>query len=242
MGSILDEVSRVNHTVLMNNESTRPPASPKKFRFSGNHVATAAMFLIVLFMWRDLSRTKTAVENSRARSQALDAELANVKSELTMANRQLDQFKKGGPPTAAVAKTEKPARAIAEAIEKPETLFLQEPEARQTEDGIVARFAFEPESAAPLPDRITLVVRVPSASEARILSLVPVAAASDSNLEVVVNGRGNLGMIEGSPAELAALVFEVTVSEPVKATVRGSEGIKAFEMDIRPDGCSVRKL
>ena len=226
----------------MNNKLSQPPAPPKKFRFTGSHAATAAMFLIVLFMWRDLSRTKTAREDSAARIQALDAELASVKSELITVSGELDQFKNGGPPMAAVAKTDNAPRAIAKPVEEPETLFLQDPEVRRTADGLVARFAFEPEDGAPLPDLITLVVRVPSDSESKILSLVPVAAATDSNLECVVNTKGNLAMIEGSSAELAALVFEVTVSEPVKATVRGSEGIKAFEMDITAAGCTVRKL
>lgn len=207
----------------------------------GSSVATVAMFLIVVFMWRDLSRTKQTAQEIQLQNRNLSGELANAAADLAAANRRLDQFTQGGPPPGATPAKTLP-RKIALPAEAPETLFLQQPVVKQTADGLVARFEFQPDDAVPLPERVTLVVRVPDSSPSRILSLVPVAAPDTANLECILNAKGNLAMVEGAPAELAALVFELTVSGPAKTTVRGSKGIKPFEMDIRPDGCTVRKL
>jgi hypothetical protein len=49
-------------------------------------------------------------------------------------------------------------------------------------------------------------------------------------------------MIQYRPGGPDSLKFDLTVSAPVKATVRGSDGILDFEIDITPDGCSVSKL
>jgi hypothetical protein len=186
----------------------------KKFRFTGSHSATAAMFLIVVFLWRDVSRTKST---QRA--------LAEQNQELASRNQ---------------AMADKLAEANKELVEEPETLLLQPPTVTANSDGtLTARFRFEPIEGVELPEQLTVVVRAPGA---QIIAFKPVAEPAFSSIVCVVNAKGNLGMIEGSPADLSGLEFELTVSEPVTATVRGSDGIRDFELDITPAGCTVRKL
>ena len=198
--------------------------------------------LVLIAGWLDLSRTKTAHAELAAHNEQLSNALATIQSELSAANNELDVFKSGDAHTAVKKELVKTERVITPSVEQPETLFLQEPSVNPTESGLIARFGFLPEDNAELPKLITLVVRVPSDSEAKILSLKPVDVPRYSTVEFLVNPKGNLGMIEGSPSDLKALMFELTVSAPVKAMVRGSNGIKAFEMDITSTGCAVRKL
>jgi uncharacterized protein YoxC len=241
----LDGIGHAVHIIRMNENPKIPaatsPLRSKKYPAIGSLIATAAMFLIVVLLWRDLSKTKSFQQELAAKNETLSQELANKQSELIVARTEFDSFKTNVLVKAMEEKSAKVKPIIAKTVEEPETLFLQEPTVSQTADGLVARFQFKPDTDIELPERVTLVARIPSGSEANILSLKPVAA-SHAVIEHVVNTSGKLAMIEGSPADLEALLFELTVSAPVKATVRGSAGIKDFEMDITPSGCTVRKL
>lgn len=209
--------------------------STKKSRFNGSYIATAAMFLIVVFIWRDLARTKEAQNDLATKNHELLEELSTAREEL-------DSLK-SGPSSRIVHRTSGTReRPIAKPVEMPETLFLQTPNVTAKKGVLTARFKFEPDGNTPLPEQLTLVVRIPVNTDARILSLKPVSIPAFSGVEFLVNAQGSLGMIEGSPTELEALEFELSVSAPVKATVRGSKGIKAFEMDITSSGCSIRKM
>jgi hypothetical protein len=241
----LDGIGHAVHIIRMNENPKIPagtsPLRSKKNPAIGSLVATAAMFLIVVLLWRDLSKTKSFQQELAAKNETLGQELATVKSELKSANTELDFFKTGDFSKTTKEKVAKTAPVVPKPVEEPETLLLQEPTVQQTSSGLVVRFQFKPDTDIQLPERVTLVARIPNGSEAKILSLKPVAA-SHAVIEHVVNASGKLAMIEGSPADLEALLFELTVSAPVKATVRGSAGIKDFEMDITPSGCTVRKL
>ncbi|MCF7863621.1 MAG: hypothetical protein K9L89_02385 [Kiritimatiellales bacterium] len=244
-GSILDWTSRDLHIAPMKKNLQKPTDSPvssaKKNPARGSLIATGAMFLIVVLLWKDSSQTKSAMQKLAEQNAQQRETLAAVQSELKAANTELDFFKTGefGKPMAD--KVAKVAPVVPKPVEEPETLLLQAPTVQQTAAGLVARFEFTPNSTE-LPGQITLVVRIPADSDAKILSLKPVAKPSYTSVECVVDAKGKLGMVEGSPADLQALAFELTVSEPVKALVRGSKGIKAFELDIAPSGCTVRKL
>jgi hypothetical protein len=212
--------------------STRTSAQRKKSGI-GSYMAAAALLLIVLFLWRDQLKMKANMAEMAEQNDQLQLSLATAQSEL-------NDFKTGAPAKRPPAATTR-ARPAPPA-EEPESLLLQEPVVRQTTEGLIARFAFKPVGTEELPKQITLVVRVPANSSAKILSLVPVSTPSYSSVATVVNKEGKLGMVEGSPADLEALTYELTVSSPVKATVRGSKGIAPFEIDISPDSATVRRL
>ena len=244
-GSILDWFSRDLHIAPMKKNLQKPTGSPassaKKNPARGSLIATGAMFLIVVLLWKDLSQTKSTMQKLAEQNDQQRAELATVQSELKAANTELDFFKTGDFGAATKETAAKAAPVQPAPVEEPETLLLQEPTVQQTAAGLVVRFGFEPDGSE-LPGSITLVVRIPGDTEAKILSLKPVAKSSYANVECVLDPLGKLGMIEGSPSDLQGLSFELTVSAPVKALVRGSKGIKPFELDISAEGCSVRKL
>lgn len=203
------------------------------FHLIGSLVLIVAMLLIVISTRKDLSHAKYSHEALSAQNAALGIELAELRSEL-------DSFTTGAP--VAAENPVRRDRKVSKPVEVPESLFLQPPTVANNGGELTARFTFEPDENTELPDQITLVVRIPGDTDAKIVSLKPVAAPAYSNVEFLVNAQGTLGMIEGAPSELGALEFELTVSAPVKAIVRGSKGIKAFEIDITPTGCAVRKL
>lgn len=235
--SKLDEFGRGIHIDPMNK---KPVAPPKKKAALGSSIATVAMFAIVIFLWRDQSRMKAAQAELAEQNAALRDDLAAKKSELATAHTELDFFTTGEFGNSAQETKTKPV--IATPIEEPETLLLQEPAVSQNAAGLVAHFEFKPDDGTVLPEQITLVVRIPIDSAVKILSLKPAGETDYSNVEIIVDAKGKLGMIEGSSADLKTLSFDLTVSAPVKAIVRGSKGIKAFELDIAPTGCTVRKL
>ena len=205
-----------------------------------NYIATALMFLIVLFLWRDQSRMKADALLLAEQNELLQKNMAAANTELESAESELDFFRTFHP-APSDDKSAKTSPATPEPVEEVETLILQAPTVSQTAEGLVARFEFQP-TATELPENITLVVRVPGDSEAKILNLIPAGGSQDLDVVCIVNAQGTLGMIEGPSEELNNLAFELTVSEPVKAIVRGSKGIKAFELDITSSGCTVRKL
>ncbi|RKX42118.1 MAG: hypothetical protein DRP64_10340 [Verrucomicrobia bacterium] len=202
-------------------------------------MATAALFLIVVFLWRDLSGLKSVQLELTEQNHQLRKELAAAKSELNAAQSELAGFKTGVPARKPLAKVaqKKPEPPV----EEPETLMLQPPSVSQTPAGLVARLAFQ-STTSEIPDLIALVVRLPGESEAEILGFKAATEASFSNVKTRVDESGKFAIFQGSPANLEALEFDLTVSAPVTATVRGSKGIKPFEIDIAPDASNVRKL
>jgi cell division protein FtsB len=207
-----------------------------------SHLATVILLLLLVLLWIDRSRTKSAQQDLAQQRSELAQQNQTLTQELSIAHSELDFLKSGN---AAMAASDKPARherIKTESVEDPETLFLQPPTVLENDGKLTARFKFEPEENTSLPDQITLVVRVPGNTDAKIIALKTLSTSSYSDVNVLVNAQGNLGMIEGTPSDISALEFEVTVSAPVAVTVRGSVGIKDFEMDISPLGCVVRKL
>ena len=216
----------------MNSNSTESTSSARNSLKPIFYIVLTVILLAGAFLYRGQAALETDMQDLAAEKDQLQKELAAAHSEL--------EFFKTGDFSKKVAKTVKTKPTPKIVI--PETLYLQEPTVSTVSSGLAARFSFEPDEGISLPEQITLVVRIPSNVEGKILSLKPIDAAGYSKVEFLINPQGDLGMIEGSPADLSALEFELTVSAPVTATVRGSKGIKAFEIDIAAHGCSVRKL
>ncbi len=220
---------------MMNSEAPRS-TDHRKFNIPvlASCIAIAALLLMLAMLWRNLSSTNAKITTLAEENSRLRTELMNTRNEL-------DFFKTGDSSTPAKQTKARPAPVRPEPVEELETLVLQPPTVSQIHAGLAVRLEFKPVGAE-LPKQITVVVRVPGDSASRILSLKPISEAGYANVESIVDPKGRLGMVEGSPVELETLVFELSVSDGVTATVRGSEGIKDFEIDIASDGCIVRKL
>ena len=220
----------------MNQHKNAPSPSPNP-RLAWIQFLLMALLLLALYLlWRELTHTRKSLAEVLDKNSAL---AENLKS----TNAELVQLKSGDSSIETRERLEAVRNAKAEEPikEEMETLLLQAPTVEQTADGLTVRFGFEPDENIELPSSITLVVRVPDSSSSRIVALKATGTGA-SNVVPIVNAKGILAIIEGSPAELDTLSFELTVTAPVKATFRGSEGIIDFEMDITPDACSVRKL
>ena len=193
---------------------------------------TVVLLAILLAVWSNHTKTKDQLNQ-------LDVQNSELEKQLAAAQAAIQQLNSGDSSAATRDRLaqQREARIAPEPIEEKETLLLQKPTVEQVPDALLVHLHYIPDSGIELPDSVTLVVRIPGGTTSRILSL-----ESNSAAEAIVNATGNLGMVECTPSEQNSLDFELKVSEPVTATVRGSEGIIDFEMDIAPDGCTVRKL
>jgi hypothetical protein len=225
--------------------STHPAPRPhNKVLLLGSTIAAVTLLLIVVFLWNGLSRMKTDMqiltEENTQRQKLLEEQSSQLQNQLVTARTELAHFKTGDPRSSAKKENtqvlEKP-----KPVEYPETLILQTPEISQTADGLSARIQFQ-STLTKAPGLLALVVRIPNGSNAVIKGFKPIDEAAYTDVKFRINESGKFAIFQGNPTHLDALVFELTVSEPVTATVRGTEGIKPFEIDIDPNNPSVRKL
>jgi hypothetical protein len=216
------------------------PTSSNKLAGKGRLIATAAMFLIVIFLWRDQAKMKADLLGVSEQKNQLSEQNIKLEKALKTAHTDLAHFKVSIPQQSLKNQDQKePAKETP--AEYPETLILQPPQISQTADGLSARISFESTLNEP-PGLLALVVRLPSASEAMIQGFKPVDETAFTDIKFRINESGRFAIFQGNPIHLNALEFDLTVSAPVKATVRGTEGIKPFEIDIAADSSKVRKL
>ena len=228
----LDGNSPAIHIVAMNtNPTNNPPPSPVKQRATGSYIATAAMFLILVFVWRDQSRMKDDI-------LVLVEQNDQLQQELTVAQSKLEEVQ-GGDFSKSTEQTTPATRP--EPVEEPETMALQTPSVSETASGLVARLVLEP-TTQETPDLVALVVRIPNSSNAQILNFSPTKETAYSNVRARVDESGKFAIFQGTPTGLKTLEFNLSVSAPVTATVRGSKGIKPFEIDIKAGTPNVRQL
>jgi hypothetical protein len=214
--------------------------SLKKFQGKGGLVATTAMFLIVLLLWRDQAKMKADLLGVSEQKNQLSEQNIKLETALKTAHTDLAHFKASIPQHSLKNQDQKkPVKEIP--ADYPETLILQTPEISQTVDGLSARISFESTLDVP-PGLLALVVRLPNGSEAMIQGFKPVDKTAFADIKFRINESGKFAIFQGNPIHLNALEFDLTVSAPVKATVRGTEGIKPFELVIDPTNSSVRNL
>ncbi len=196
-----------------------------------------SLLIVAAFLWRAHEESKDLLNELSVQNSRLQQELAIAKQEISNLNSG-----DSSPVVRERLASIRENRAPQPVDEEVESLVLQTPTVRQTPAGLVVHFEFKPSDGIELPKDIILAVRVPMSSSSRLLALAPVSETENANIRSVINPAGYIGFIQGAPADLGTLAFEFTVSEPVKATVSGSEGIIDYEFDITPDGCTVRKL
>ncbi len=217
------------------NESSTPNRSRNPL-IIGLSLAPALILLVVAVkLWSNHTETKEQLGQLSVQNRQLQQALAAAQAEISNLNSG------DSSPAASERLTKaRQERTTAPVVAEVETLFLQTPTVEQTSKGLDVLLEFVPGENISLPDNLTLVARVPASPTARILAVKPLS--KDGDVSGIVNPAGTLGLIECSPSALNTLSFRLTVSEPVTATVRGSEGIIDFEIDITPEGCTVRKL
>jgi hypothetical protein len=213
----------------------------KKPALNRSTIATAILFLIVMILWRDQSRMKDDLLDMAQQKQQVQQQLDDTQSQLTEARSELDFFKTGDTGKTAEPKSVKPTPKTPEPEKEPENLILQPPSVSQTEAGLTARLVLEPTDSG-VPDLVALVVRLPGRSDSVITAFRPVDEAAYANVKSRIDESGRFAIFQGSPSGLDTLAFDLTVSAPVTATVRGTQGIKPFQIDIHPGNLLVRDL
>lgn len=211
--------------------------SPKPVSSTINLAIAFLLLAALAVLWTSRTRTRDRLEQLSVEKNQLEQQLAD-------ARRQIEDFNSGDSSAQtrerlAAARKTRVAEPVQEEIE---TLFLQPPTVEKTADGLTVRLGFQPGENVELPPSMTLVVRIPDGSSAKIISLKTVGADDRPDVSYVVNSTGTLGLIDGLPLGQGAPSFELTVTAPVKATIRGSKGVADFELDIADGECTVRKL
>ena len=216
------------------NASDTPADTQPSRRSIGIYITTLVMLVMILLFWRDLARSKEFLQNMADQNARLSQELAAAQAEL-------EDFKTGDSRKPAQLQPEKTAPKVEEPVAVLETLSLQSPTVTTSAAGLTARISFKP-TTPDIPDLMALVVRLPNETEAVIVALEAVQEKSYSNVKSRIDGSGKFAVFQGLPADIEALQFNLTVSAPVTATVRGSKGIAPFEIDIVSGSPAVRTL
>ena len=203
----------------------------------------AGILLTVAIMLITLSNARKEKQQLKIEMDTLSAQNTTLNETLQALQNQLDAFQSGvhSGKKNTVESADKPARTVTPKPVEPETLLLQPPKVVSSNQGLHVRLVFE-STEQELPEIVALVVRLPSAVDAEIYALQAADNASFSNVKARVDASGKFAVFQGTPADLHALQFELIVTAPVTATIRGSKGIRAFELDITPDSPAVRKL
>lgn len=218
-------------------QETNPP--PKRVPYP--ILAVALIPAVALLI--SLSNTRKDQEQLQQEITSLSAKNESLNKSLLELNKQLKTLE-SAVSTAKIQSRKKAdiaPRTVTSKPAEPETLLLQPPKVVSSNQGLNVRLVFEPIEQE-LPEMIALVVRLPATSNSKIYALQATDESSFSNVKTRVDGSGKFAIFQGAPEDIKALQFELAVTAPVTATIRGSKGIRAFELDITPDFPVVRKL
>ena len=225
----LDGPVRLLHIARMNqNQENTAPSSPGRRFPAAGYLVAALLAVIVLILWRNQSAMKSNLDMLSARNAELEEKLAAAESPVE------------GRVRSEPASEERQAAPVAEPAT--ETIRLNTPSVEKTAEGLTAHLEFEPDASHGPLDLIALVVRIPGESVARIVAFEPADKGRFSDIRQRVDEKGKFAIFQGTPDKLKKLRFDLTVSGPVTATVRGSKGIRAFEIIVAENGSAVRPL
>lgn len=118
-------------------------------------------------------------------------------------------------------------------------LVLAGSSAKPTPEGITATLQFNPTTQEPM-EELAIVIRLPRTSSARILSLEPTEPDNFVVVDKQITPRGNFAIYRGNIKSPKALSFNLALSGPETADVRGSCGIKPFLLEINSSGTTLK--
>ena len=219
--------------------NTNTPPEPRPTRKRLNIVVYIVILAILFVAGKRFQSDRDALNKHM---EQLAEQNVVLQEALKAAEEKIADFQGGDIRPSSPEQTEEPARPTPKPKPpEPETLLLRSPSVTKASDGLAVRLTFD-SSTAEMPDLVALVVRIPNSSGALITDLGPVAGSEFSNVKGRIDASGKFAVFQGTPNELEVLDFQLMVTAPVTATVRGSKGIRPFEIEIDPDGATTRKL
>jgi hypothetical protein len=111
--------------------------------------------------------------------------------------------------------------------------------ARPVADGVVATIKFNSASNAPL-EEFALVVRLPKTSDARILNLEPTDPSYFTDASTQVQPNGKFAIFKGTSKTTGSTSFNLALSAPETADVRGTSGMKPFLLKIDSSSATIQ--
>lgn len=120
-------------------------------------------------------------------------------------------------------------------------LILAETSAKPVADGVVATIKFNSTSNAPT-DQLALVVRLDKRSDTRILNLEPSDLSNYTGVSHRVSENGKFAIFMGTIKDARSISFNLALSGPDTADVRGSCGITPFLLEVNTGGATVKNF
>ncbi|MEI7901543.1 MAG: hypothetical protein WCK89_14930 [bacterium] len=185
-------------------------------------ICIVALFVILLKQRTDLAQIKKEYGQLREQNAGLQKNLAlspAQPSPLSVAPAQAQP-----PQTTPLPKP------LPEA--EPNKLTLTSTLITATPNGLVATLHFTPGKTGPL-GLFALAIRMPKNSNARILGLEPVGPATYSDSSKELSADGKFAFCQGTLGDEKDVQVALSVSGPTTVSVRGTCGIKPFELAIQ---------
>ena len=224
---ILDRSGNIEHNLRMNKKIKSSGSVPVKPLLSALLIMLLLLLLAAAVLWQ--------------RQVRLTSDIDRLISANAQLQEQLDDARSGPPDRTRSAATAPPEEQEKDPEPEPETLIPQKPSVRKTEAGLAAVFGFE-STLQQSPDLLALVVRLPNSSAAKIVGFGAAENSRYTDVRARIDESGKFAIFQGTPADLKALEFELEVSAPVTAVIRGSEGIHPFMVRIDADQPAVSRL
>jgi len=122
----------------------------------------------------------------------------------------------------------------------PNRLVVSNISVKPVGDGLEANMTFNTADKTTPQEQLALVVRLPRVSDARILSLEPADPALYSHVQQRVSENGKFAIFMGTATTGTGIAFNLSLSGPETADVRGSCGIKPFLLQVDASGATIK--
>jgi hypothetical protein len=228
----------------------------------------ALLVLALMHQQSEITRLRNANAKLEAEngSLAVDSSVAATKKALSLKSVSLPAQEqtglKAGRPRTTPSATD-PARLIAEAqaaenipktkgpkpwhgevltVNKPETepsITVSEASAIPVADGVVATIKLHSASNAPM-EEFAIVVRLPKTSDARILNLTPANPSNFTDASTQVQPNGKFAIFRGTSKTTGSTSFNLALSAPETADVRGTSGMKPFLLKVDSSSATIQ--
>lgn len=137
----------------------------------------------------------------------------------------------------------KPWQGMKVTVNKPDrdnSLILKDTRVKAVADGLVASMKFSQSSNTPL-EKLVIVVRLPKTSDARILNLEPDPLSNYANVQKRISENGKFAIFMANVRDPNAISYNLALSGPETADVRGTCGIEPFALTVNSSGTTVQQ-